>query len=45
VALLGVVIGSEHSHLAITGFKIPLHATTWECINSGIDYWNGGIVE
>jgi len=21
------------------------HCTVWECVNSGMDYWNGGILE
>jgi len=33
VALLGVAIEGLHSHLAIIGFKIPLHATTYLTIS------------
>ena len=33
MALLGMIIGGVHSHLAIIGFKIPLHATTYLTIS------------
>jgi len=33
VAMLGVAIGGVHSHLAIIGFKIPLHDTTYLTIS------------
>jgi len=30
VAMLGMVMGGVHSHLAIIGFKIALHSTTYQ---------------